>query len=49
MLQITVLSYAILAECFPKDIAGQANGALNILHISAACIIQYMIGFVVER
>jgi MFS family permease len=45
----TVLSYAILAEYFPKDIAGQANGALNILHIGAACIIQYMIGFVVER
>jgi MFS family permease len=45
----TVLSYAILAEYFPKNIAGQANGALNMLHIGAACIVQYMIGFVVER
>jgi MFS family permease len=45
----TVLSYAILAEYFAKDIAGQANGALNMLHIAAACIVQYMIGFVVER
>jgi MFS family permease len=43
----TVLSYATLAEYFPKEIAGQANAALNILHIGGACIIQYGIGLVV--
>jgi hypothetical protein len=37
----TVLSYATLAEYFPKESAGQANGALNILHIGGACFIQY--------
>jgi MFS family permease len=43
----TVLSYAILAEYFPKESAGQANGALNVLHIGGACVIQYAIGFVI--
>lgn len=43
----TVLSYATLAEYFPKEIAGQANAALNILHIGGACLIQYGIGLVV--
>jgi MFS family permease len=45
----TVLSYATLAEYYSKDVAGQANAALNILHIGAACIVQYLIGFVVEQ
>jgi MFS family permease len=45
----TVLSYATLAEYYPKDVAGQANAALNILHIGAACIVQYLIGFVVAQ
>jgi MFS family permease len=43
----TVLSYATLAEYFPKEIAGQVNAALNILHIGGACVIQYGIGLVV--
>jgi MFS family permease len=45
----TVLSYATLAEYFPKEIAGRANAALNILHIGGACLIQYGIGLVVEH
>jgi MFS family permease len=45
----TVLSYAILSEYFPKEIAGQANAALNILHIGAACITQYGIGFIIAQ
>jgi MFS family permease len=44
----TVLSYAILAEYFSKEIAGQANAALNVLHIGGACVVQYAIGFVIE-
>jgi MFS family permease len=45
----TVLSYATLAEYYPKEMAGQANAALNILHIGGACIIQYGIGLVVDH
>jgi sugar phosphate permease len=43
----TVLSYATLAEYFPKEAAGQANAALNILHIGGAFIIQYAIGYLI--
>ena len=34
----TVLSFAILAEYFPKQLAGRANGALNLFQIAAAFI-----------
>jgi MFS family permease len=44
----TVLSFTILAEYFPSEIAGQANAALNILHIGGAFILQYAIGIVVD-
>jgi predicted MFS family arabinose efflux permease len=44
----TVLSYAILAELFPKSAAGRANGALNLLHIGSAFLVQVGIGFIVE-
>jgi len=45
----TVLSYAILAEYFPKEVAGRANAALNVLHIGAAFVIQSAIGLIIER
>jgi MFS family permease len=35
----TVLSFAILAEYFPKELAGRANGALNLFHIAAAFVV----------
>jgi MFS family permease len=44
----TVLSYAILAEYFPKEIAGRATAALNVFHIGGAFVLQYMIGVVVQ-
>jgi MFS family permease len=44
----TVLSYALVADLFPRESVGRANAALNVLHISAAFIIQSGIGFVVE-
>jgi MFS family permease len=44
----TVLSFTILAEYFPSEIAGQANAALNILHIGGAFILQYAIGVIVD-
>jgi MFS family permease len=45
----TVLSYAILSEMFPKTASGRANGALNLLHVTAAFAIQYAIGLVVQQ
>jgi MFS family permease len=45
----TVLSFAILAEYFPKQLAGRANGALNLFHIAAAFVVQYVTGVVLKR
>jgi MFS family permease len=45
----TVLSYAILSEMFPKSASGRANGALNLLHVTAAFAIQYAVGLVVQQ
>jgi MFS family permease len=44
----TVLSYAILAEYFPTELAGRANAALNLFHIGGAFVVQYMTGLVVQ-
>jgi MFS family permease len=44
----TVLSYAILAEYFPRELAGRANAALNVFHIGGAFVLQYMTGVVVQ-
>jgi hypothetical protein len=44
----TVLSFTILAEYFPSEIAGQASAALNIFHIGGAFILQYAIGIIVD-
>jgi MFS family permease len=43
----TVVSYTIVAEYFPSEISGQANSALNTLHIGGAFIIQTAIGLIV--
>jgi len=45
----TVLSYAIVAEYFPKEIAGRANAALNVFHIGGAFILQYSTGLVIQQ
>jgi len=44
-----VLSYAILANHFPKELAGRANAALNVIHIGGAFVLQELIGIVIER
>jgi MFS family permease len=44
----TVLSYAVLAEYVPKELAGRANAALNVFHIGGAFILQYLTGMVVQ-
>ncbi|WP_244562249.1 MFS transporter [Bradyrhizobium lablabi] len=45
----TVLSYAILAEYFPKALTGRANGALNLFHVAMAFAVQYATGLVVQQ
>jgi len=45
----TVLSFAVIADYFPKEIAARANGALNLLHFGWAFAVQYGIGFVVGQ
>ncbi len=44
----TVLSYAVLADFFPKELAGRANAALNVFHIGCAFVAQYVTGLVVQ-
>jgi hypothetical protein len=45
----TVLSYAIVAEYFPKELAGRANGALNVFHLGGAFLLQYSIGLILQQ
>ena len=45
----TVLSYAVLADCFPKEVTGRANGMLNLFHIAAAFVVQCVTGYVVQQ
>jgi predicted MFS family arabinose efflux permease len=45
----TVLSYAIIADYFPVEIAARANGALNLLHFGWAFAVQYGIGLIVNH
>ena len=44
----TVLSYAILAGQFPKELAGRANAALNVFHIGGAFVLQDLIGVIID-
>jgi MFS family permease len=45
----TVLSYSILPQYFPKEIAGRANAALNVFHIGGAFVLQEVIGWIINR
>jgi MFS family permease len=45
----TVLSFAILADYFPKEMSGRANAALNLLHVGAAFTLQTAIGVVINQ
>jgi MFS family permease len=45
----TVLSYAMIADCFPAELAARANGALNLLHFSWAFAVQYGVGLVIGQ
>jgi MFS family permease len=45
---LTVLSFAILAGCFRKELAGRANAALNVFHIGGAFALQDLIGVIID-
>jgi predicted MFS family arabinose efflux permease len=45
----TVLSFAILAEYFPQEVSGRANAALNLLHVSAAFVLQSARGIIIAQ
>jgi MFS family permease len=45
----TVLSYAIIADYFPIEIAARANGALNLLHFGWAFVVQYGVGLILNQ
>lgn len=45
----TVLSFAIIAEYFPSELAARANGSLNVLHFGWAFVAQYGTGLILEQ
>jgi predicted MFS family arabinose efflux permease len=45
----TVLSYAMIADYFPRELAARANGALNLAHFGSAFAVQWGIGLVVGQ
>jgi MFS family permease len=45
----TVLSFAILAQYFPKQASGRANAALGVLHVGAAFALQSLTGLIIAQ
>jgi MFS family permease len=45
----TVLSFAVLAQYFPKEVSGRANAALGVLNMGTAFGLQCLSGFIVAR
>lgn len=45
----TVVSFAVIADYFPPELAGRANAALNVLHFGWAFLAQYATGLVLEQ
>lgn len=43
----SVLTYAMLANCFPPGLIGQANAALSTCHIAGTLVLQYGVGAVI--
>jgi hypothetical protein len=44
-----VLSFAILARYFPREIAGRANAALGVLNLGTAFALQYLSGLIIAQ
>ncbi|MBW7970157.1 MFS transporter [Bradyrhizobium sp. BR 10289] len=45
----TVVSFAVIADYFPPELAGRANGALNVFHFGWAFLAQYATGLILEQ
>lgn len=45
----SVVSFAVIADYFPPELAGRANGALNVLHFGWAFVAQYATGLILEH
>ena len=45
----TVIGFSILIDYFPPELAGRANGALNVLHFGWAFLAQYGTGLILEQ
>jgi len=45
----TVVSFAVIADYFPPELAGRANGALNVWHFGWAFLAQYATGLILEQ
>ncbi len=45
----TVLSFALMSEYFPKAMSGRANGALNLLHVGGAFVLQSATGVIIGQ
>ncbi|MGY3454048.1 MFS transporter [Bradyrhizobium sp. USDA 4353] len=45
----TVLSFAIISDYFPKEMAGRANGVLNVVHFGWGFLAQYGTGLLVAH
>lgn len=45
----TVVSFAVIADYFPPELAGRANGALNVLHFGWAFLAQFGTGLILEQ
>jgi MFS family permease len=45
----TVLSYAMIAEYFPIELAARANGSLNLLHFAWGFAAQFGIGLILQQ
>jgi MFS family permease len=45
----TVVSFAVIADYFPPELVGRANGALNVLNFGWAFLAQYGTGLILEQ
>jgi len=45
----TVVSFAVIADHFPPELAGRTNGLLNVLHFGWAFLAQYVTGLMLEQ
>lgn len=45
----TVISFAVIADYYPPELAGRANGALNVLHFGWAFLAQYATGLILDQ